>query len=302
MISVKIIADSINVATGDRLVTFLWTYPRYIHAEVMTHRVFSRNAASSRAIPTTRFRDMVQQNPVIPSHWSANQAGMQADAELSPEAQVYVASLWTELRDISVRYHTVLTDEHGLHKQVANRILEPWFHIQVLVSATEWLNWFKLRCHPAAHPDIQQLADESLVHFMAHTPEEKQPDDWHLPYWSEALRGMTSEEQRLVCAARAARLSYANFDGQVDLLKDLELARRLRKSGHWSPFEHVAVAAHPHMRKPETGCSNFQGWTQYRKLCAGEDGQDIRLDDLVVQRRLADRITETAQLYRSASE
>ncbi len=290
MIDVKVVADSINVATKDRLTTFLLTYPRYIHAEVMTHRVFSRNAASSRAIPVTKFREDVFNNPVMPQHWGANQKGMQAADELDDTEekwtfQPYVADVdgsdlprmmvtsrklaelkWLEARDQMLTIHKCFATV-GLHKQISNRILEPWFHIQLLVSATEFVNYFALRCHKDAHPDIQGLADMMLYHYMTSQPALKSPGEWHLPYGDQELPTILGEMERAkICVARAARISYKTFEGKIDLEADYELHDRLMKSGHMSPFEHAARAC-----AYGSWIGNFRGWEQYRKMLSGEN-------------------------------
>ena len=296
MVEVKIVADSLNVHTQDRLTTFLLTYPRYIHAELMTHRVFSRNAASSRAIPVMKFRQDVTNNPVIPTHWGANKPGMQAGEELDdtledwiwpaenmpgetdvdgskiPRVKVtnreFVRRTWLAGRDMALEVHLAL-EKAGLHKQIANRVIEPWFHIQVLVSATEFQNWFGLRCHSAAHPDIQILADAMLEMYVTHAPQNKESTQWHLPFGDqEILPGLELGDIVKICVARAARISYKTYEGAIDYAKDIELHNRLKEAGHWSPFEHVAMAT-----KRSDWSGNFRGWAQYRKMFQGENRQ-----------------------------
>lgn len=280
MIEVKVVADSRNAQTQDRLTTFLLTYPRYIHAELMTHRVFSRNAASSRAIPVVKFRQDVVDNPVMPSHWGSNQPGMQAGEELqniledwiwpstgeNVTQREFAKRTWLAARDLALGAHVAL-EKAGLHKQIANRIIEPWFHIQVLVSATEYENWFGLRCHKDAHPDIQALADAMLEFYVTREPVVKPPGDWHLPFGDQEIpSGMSVEDVCKVCTARAARVSYKTFEGEINFAKDIELHDRLKSSGHWSPFEHVAQAA-----KHGIWSGNFRGWRQYRKSFQAEN-------------------------------
>lgn len=283
MISVKKICDSRNCETGDRLTTFLLVYPRYIHAEIMTHRVMSRNAASSRAIPVNKFRLDVLENPVIPVHWSANQKGMQADAELDDldhihtieklTAREYARKLWLEARDHMVDLHRKL-EVVGLHKQIANRLLEPHFHISLLVSATEWENFFSLRCHKDAHPDIQNLADSMLDTYVNSDPVGIEPGQWHLPFGDQDRpEGVDLDTIIKVCVARAARISYKTFEGTIDIAADLALHAKLRASGHLSPFEHVAQAMRPEDYRLYPWSGNFKGFHQYRKQFADENRQ-----------------------------
>lgn len=296
MIEVKMIADSQNVATGDRLTTMLLTYPRYVHAELMTHRVFSRNAASSRAIPVTKFRKDVTDNPVIPSHWGANQPGMAADEELQniledwvwPSTgekvthREYAKRTWLAARDLALGAHLAL-EKVGLHKQIANRIIEPWFHIQVLVSATEWTNWFSLRCSEAAHPDIRDLADMMLEVYVTREPKPIDVGDWHLPFGDQHIVGEVASNLDIVkvCTARAARISYKTFEGEIDFAKDIELHDRLKTAGHWSPFEHPAQAM-----AQSAWSGNFKGFLQYRKQFEGEN-RVVDLRKLLEERKLA---------------
>lgn len=302
MTKVKIIADSVNAATGDRLTTFLLDYPRYIHAELMTHRVFSRNAASSRAIPVAKFRQDVLDNPVMPVHWGANQPGMAADAELNDTLKdwvwtannenitqrEYAKRTWIAARDIALGAHDSLS-RLGLHKQIANRVIEPWFHIQVLVSATEWQNWFALRCSQAAHPDIMVLADAMLEAYLSNKTDWKDPGEWHLPFSDQEMPADMPIDQRIkVCTARAARVSYKTFEGKVDYDADIQLHDRLAASGHWSPFEHPAMA----MEKSEWS-GNFKGWRQHRKSFAAEN-RKVDLAQLWEERKKARGLTSLA--------
>ena len=303
MIKAKIIADSLNEATGDRLTTYNLVYPRYIHAELMTHRQFSRNAASSRAIPTKKFRDDVWDNPVIPKHWGANQKGMQAADELDDKEIItriegvnleeltgekgmtrkhLAEHLWMLAREKMLHIHDLLSLV-GLHKQIANRILEPWFHIEIVCSATEFQNWFALRCHEAAHPDIQALADAMLKEYVENKPVVKKLGEWHLPYGDQEIPdGIDWITLVKVCVARCARVAYKNFNGVINVEDDLKLVDRLSASrpGHWSPFEHPAQAM-----AESNWSGNFKGWRQYRKLFTGENAT-VDLNELYARRIL----------------
>jgi len=191
----EIIADSIN-GTGNRLTTYVLEYPRYIHSEIMTHRVFSKNAASSRAIPIEKMIQQVIDNPAMPTHWGKNMSGMQANEELdnmnkslehgvlfvkNVTAMEKAKLLWLEARDEAIKYVQQL-NEIGLHKQIANRLLEPWFNIRIILSGTEFENFFALRAHKDAHPDLQKLAFLMLEQYNNSTPKLLQPGGWHIPF------------------------------------------------------------------------------------------------------------------------
>lgn len=256
MITAKIQADSINAETGDRLTSFLLVYPRFIHSELMTHRVFSRNAASSRAIPVERMMRTIRENPAMPVEWGKNQKGMQASEVLSQDEEAEAVQRWfTALDDALYNVERLL--ELGVHKQIANRLLEPWAHMTTLVTATEWGNFFRLRAHPAAQPEFQFLAYEMLKAYLESDPETKYRQQWHLPFRHEDDRFLDEETRIKVAVARCARTSYLTHDGEHSIEKDIKLYDRLLQSGHMSPFEHVAT--------PKTGwCNNFYGWMQHR--------------------------------------
>lgn len=270
-IEAKIILRSFR-KNGPTLTTYQLKYPRFIHGELMTHRVFSRNASSSRAIPTAKIIQAIKDDPAMPVHWGRNQTGMQARAELGQEEVEKCKSLWLEARDEAIEKAEKML-EIGLHKQVANRIIEPWSHIHVIVTATEWDNWFRLRAHPDAQPEIRVLAEEMLKQecsprvqsFVSEAAPKK--STWHLPY----IKMEEHEKYRLkdlirMSVARCARVSYMNHDGTDPIPeKDFELHDRLvvAEPEHMSPAEHQAVVFG---EDPNKFYGNFKGWKQYRKF------------------------------------
>ena len=258
-ITSQVIADSI--ADGcPRLTTLQLRYPRFIHAEFMTHRVFSRNASSSRAIPIKRMIEDVMTDPAVPISWGKNQPGMQAGVEL-PSGEYD----WLKARDAAV-YNAELMAELDYHKQIVNRILEPFQHINVLVTATEWDNFFALRDHSDAQPEIKALAVAMRVGMAGSEPYHTQDYGWHLPYVDELF---PSEDTALrISAARCASVSYKTVDGKrMTVDKALDIYDKLNTDPlHASPFEHIA--------RPDPsngpGCRNFNGWHQWRADIEGE--------------------------------
>lgn len=263
MTNVLVIADSIS-PTGYRLTTLQLLYPRFIHAELLTHRVFSRNSASSRAIPIDRTLQMVKENPVLPNHWGKNCKGMQAKEELSDEQIVEAERIWLAARDSIIGYVEQLK-ELGLHKQLANRLLEPWLWIQTVVSSTEWNNFLKLRDHPDAQPEIQVLARMIKTALQDSEPERLEAGEWHLPYIGSLEKQRYSlKEQQWMSAARCARVSYWLRDGQRSTPEsDFQLFQRLAGSDpkHLSPLEHQALCMGDCLRY-----ANFIGWKQLRSF------------------------------------
>lgn len=272
----RIVLDSVSEA-GQRLTTVEAKYPRMVHCELMTHRMFSRNAASSRAIPIEKIIRMVEEDPAMPVWWGKNQSGMQAEVELDMEDRPAAIHGWLHARDVAVQEAHKLVSL-GLHKQIVNRILEPWAWITVCITATDWANFFKLRCHPEAQPEIRHIAEMIQKAMQESVPMARR---WHLPYlhpdetpdvWAD-VPTWNGFDMRSVCVARAARISYLTQDGIRDLSKDVEMYERLRKNGHYSPFEHVAEAMETLYLGGYSG--NFCGWTQYRKSLLNESGREF---------------------------
>ena len=273
MIRAKVIADSIN-PDGVRITTVEGVFNRYLLAEFNTHRVFSRNSASSRAIPVEKVMRQVWSDPALPIHWGANQKGMQARDQLSGWRRWLARRLFLMARIPTLIIVWMLT-KVKLHKQVANRLLEPWVWHTIVFTATEWENFFKLRLHPDAQPEFQEFARCCRVALHESTPRQLKWGEWHLPYVSYVegylIAGDTEGPDPFkngpakVSAACCARVSY-NRAYAKSIAEDLVMCNRLESSGHWSPFEHPACAERGRF-------GNFEGWKQLRKFYAGEDGR-----------------------------
>ena len=290
---VRMIAHSISDANKE-LITMQLKYPRFIHAEFMTHREFSRNASSSRAIPVAKMIEQVRNAPAMPIHWGANQPGMQADNELTAEAAEAAKSYWMRAADQAADLAYEM-NELGLHKQVANRILEPFQWMSVIMTTSNLSNFFGLRCHKDAQPEIKHLAEMMRDCYNASTPVLLREGEWHLPYigeedWVEAYRnckvGRVNRDEpkhdemlkmlQKASVARCARVSYLTHDGQEPSLeKDLALYERLVGSEplHASPTEHQACPDrwdnHEGWYNQELH-GNLIGWKQLRKTLKGE--------------------------------
>lgn len=262
-ISARILADSYHTYDGhSRITTFELRYPRFIHAEFMTHRMFSRNSASSRAIPIEKMIADVQEDAAMFVFWGKNQRGMQAVVELGAADQPEAERLWLAARDAAVEHAWRLLGL-GLHKQNVNRLLEPWMHITVIATATDFANFYKLRRDPAAQPEMQALANAMWDAHTASDPRFMRAGQYHLPLVTDDEIVDESIPWEQVSVGRCARVSYLTHEGKRDPSADIELHNRLATSGHWSPFEHVAV--------PCSGRSgNFNGWSQYRANFANQ--------------------------------
>lgn len=294
-IEAKVICDSIG-EKSPRLTTFQLKYPRFIHSEFMTHRVFSRNASSSRAIPVNKMIADIIEDTAMPIHWGKNQPGMQAKEEHN--APVYdkkdlnnlgmpfprtPEQAWKDVRD-KVIEEAKAFHESEYHKQVVNRLLEPFMHISVIATASNFDNFYHLRRHEDAQPEIKALADAMYSAQKASTPALLSEGDWHLPYVTEADREAYSDPQTLlkVSVARCARVSYLTHDGKEPSLEaDLKLYDRLVGSEplHASPAEHQAKVDGFFIYPPNSELDwnnphlsgNFdKGWIQYRKTLDNE--------------------------------
>lgn len=289
---VKIIARSISEA-GMPLVTAQFKYPRFIHAEFMTHREFSRNASSSRAIPVKKMIEQVRRDPAMPIHWGANQPGMQADNRLEPEKEAIAQEQWVEAAWNAANIAEAM-GYNGLHKQVANRILEPFQWMHVIATTSNTSNFFGLRRHKDAQPEIKLVADMWYEALEESTATLIRKDEWHLPYitandvvkamqWLKYGRIIRSEPSKaeidnlLICisAARCARVSYLTHDGaEPSIEQDLALYERLvgAEPLHASPTEHQATpdTLGPVSWEHPEEHGNLRGWRQFRKMLPGE--------------------------------
>jgi hypothetical protein len=295
----KLILASRSATTGAILYTYVLTYPRIILPEVNTHRMLSRNTASSRAIPSRKVRQAVLDDPFVPLTIGANQRGMQAGGDLSGWRRLVADKTWEWARYPMVLASWVL-EKVGAHKQVVNRIVEPWTYTQQVVTATDLRNVFKLRNHRDAEPHFQVLAsrmkeqadwvetwfdvlgwsgsyhdrrlDVNMELKGVGTMQVLQPGEWHLPFLDKSeISPGTWGLAKKISAARCARVSFLLPDtGERSKIgKDVELHDRLSSSGHWSPFEHQATPT-----EADEYIGNFRAWKQYRKEFPGEDGGD----------------------------
>lgn len=256
----KVIKDSVS-PTGHRLLTMEVTMHRYVLAEFNTHRVFSRNSASSRAIPTSKQLERVRETPANPIEFGANQPGMQAEDVLSDDDADTASAIWTAARKFAANAAEDLA-KLGVHKQVVNRLLEPFMWHTVIVTSTEWDGFYKQRVSPLAQPEIKAAASLMLEAHLASTPVELDYEEWHTPYILDD-EDFDTETAKKISAARCARVSYLTHDGVRDPDKDLELFARLVEADppHASPLEHVATPGD--FVEPNT-LGNLRGWSQLR--------------------------------------
>ena len=264
-----IIADSMSPA-DHRLTTFQITFPRFILAEFNTHRVLSRNSASSRAIPVNKRIEAILESPFVPAAFGAKQRGMQAGDALAEKDQEACRKVWLGAMQDMVRHARRLV-EIGVHKQWANRLLEPFAWHTVIVTATEWENYFALRVSEHAQPEIFTISDMMQKVMGESQPEQLTYGQWHLPLAGDKFEDPPDTEFRVkLSTARCARVSYLTHEGVRDADKDIGLYERLTNNGHMSPTEHPARPMTEEELSKSQWCGNFRGWVQHRKEIPGE--------------------------------
>ena len=302
--SAKVVCDSVSPA-GARLTTIEVTFARFVLAEVNTHRAFSRNSASSRAIPTHKQIRRVVDDPFVPLVWASERPGMQGGDELTGWRRLAAVGAW-RASSLGAAGMARAMVGLGVHKSIANRLIEPFCWHTAIVTATDWDNFFDQRCSPLAQPELRVAAEAMRAALGASTPKPILAGEWHLPYieaedWQEAGQ-MTAEPWvidlvRSVSVARCARVSYLTHDGRRDLGADLVLYERLvtAKPPHASPLEHVATPCRHLPITASTGevtrmghLGNIRGWDQLRHmaLSPGDDssGCASRPPSLLVHR------------------
>ena len=298
LITARIIADSVS-PEGIRMTTMEIEYSRFILAELNTHRMLSKNSASSRAIPVKAMHEHIRANTATPVYWGINQPGMKAKEELTGSDKSWAGYLWAKARDTAIGFSQDMADLN-IHKQITNRITEPWMIMKTVISGTEWANFFWLRDHADAQPEIAVLAHKMHQAYNASVPQQLQPGEWHVPYvrtYRDTRSGIlhyldsldkyiTAEEARVISASCCAQVSYRKSDDSYE--KALKIYQQLIESepAHASPVEHQATPMYVFVDEysPETWqdgvthvsrngdlwSGNLRSWIQHRKLIAGE--------------------------------
>ena len=239
--SVSLVADTLNIDSGTRFSTFLiHDFPKCLLAELNTHRQLVRNTASTRAIPNKKYIEKAREKEYIPT-WTRNQPGMvgMEDDTLDTSS---LTKIWNALFEQAISTSEYLT-YLGAHKQEANRVLDAFIRIPVLLSGTEWENFLKLRTDSSTAPDFQSIAKEIERSLAYSTPKHLSPGEYHIPFSDKMPKGMDTLTKLKIAVARCARISYYNHIGEIDVEKDLALFQRLLDCSHLSCFEHIAYVA-----------------------------------------------------------
>ena len=306
-ITVTALLKSVNVHNGKKMMTLRVKYPRIIHAEKLKHSQLKCNTSSSRAIPVKQNNQYILSDVAMPVRFGKNQSGMQDCGELDnpvvidgksytpQQAWEYAAGLMCKVSDAFA--------DAGYHKQVCNRLTEPFQYTEAVFSGSEWANFFWLRCDQDADPTIKVLAD---LCFQAYADDDDwqllSHGQWHLPYvdckfidgeqvFYQEDKQLTLQEAKLISMSTCAQASYRKEDNSLE--KALVVEGRLfsGKKVHASPSEHQAMAFNmfsdafdgtgiTHHNKQGDLCSgNLVGWVQFRQLINNNVQNDI---DLVI--------------------
>ena len=302
-VSVEIVADSVDIR-GNRITTFELIFPRIVLAEFLTHRLFSRNSSSSRAIPVKRMNEMILEDVAMPVHFGKNQAGMQ-DAGEHSELIIgqYTPSEWWRMAVETMVDFSNEFDKAGYHKQVCNRLVEFGQHMKIVMTSTCMDNWFNLRNHHDADPTIHALALCTLESYRESTPRVLNAGEWHTPYysegfWSEHAHGLDSsgvslQDALMISASCCAQVSYRRLDDTLEKARIIYARLVETQPVHASPTEHQATPievdddykfAVPFYEWPEgvthmdkegnLWSGNFIAWVQYRQLIMSSSGLD----------------------------
>jgi len=253
-ITAKVVADS--KFNDVRLTTVESVLPRWLLPELNTHRLLgpwnngaqSGNSASSRAIPTERNIEAVETDPYVPATFNKRVKGMGVGEEFDQE-RADMARRWWKM---GAEYSTLIAkrlNEVGLDKSRVNRTMEPYLWHKVILSATEWENFFHLRRPPSGQVDLtfgaqlemQMLAIEIYNAISTSMALELEPGEWHLPYITDDEKMILSDED--ACFVSGRRVAAVSFDRDVtDEAYSVSIAKAhgLVSSEHWSPFEHIA--------------------------------------------------------------
>jgi len=299
LITAKVIADSVS-PEGVRMTTMEIEYPRFILAELNTHRMLSKNSASSRAIPVKSMHEFIKANPATPVYWGINQPGMKAKEELVGIDLSEAKHIWNKAKDDALHWAAALSDRLGVHKQIANRVTEPWMIMKTVISGTEWANFWWLRAHADAQPEIHELATKMITAYNKSTPQLLKAGEWHLPYVKSTRLSsgeliyldnedlpITLKQAQVISASCCAQVSYRKSDDT--LAKAEKVFKMLIESQpcHASPVEHQATpmdldstdkydpecweTGTTHVsRNGDLWSGNLRGWIQFRKLINGE--------------------------------
>ena len=286
----RVVAYSISEETNERVITFEVETPRLIWSEVMTHRLFSRNGASSRAIPVSKMIEMVLEKPAMPVRFGANQPGMQDSGEgfngvvsfeslsLRPQ-DAWAACSWAAA-EMAGKFSAA-----GFHKQIANRLLEPFQYMKAVITFTgDGANFFGLRDHADADPTICELA-QCMKEAMELAPMKYlKSGDWHMPYYKDGafIKGRDKGLQKAlkISASCCAQVSYRKLDDSEEKAEVVYDRLVNSKPVHASPFEHQATPLKKsngfrskyvtHIDRDGNPCSgNFRNWGQYRQQIEG---------------------------------
>jgi len=310
---VEMIQASRCINTGKEIFTLVCEYPRAIHAQLLTHNVFSKNSSSTRAVPIAAAIKQIENNPAK-YIWTEKQSGMQGALSTEDQAIVY-NEVFDWARSAAIE-HTLELVKQGAHKQNAGRLLEPFQNIKIVLTSTEWKNWDWLRDHEDAQGEIADLA-RAIKHARDNAKViELNAGEWHVPFVNryrcpeyddltyylddENQTDLTVEEAKLISMSVCAQVSYRKEDYTLEKANKMKGMLLNGSKVHASPFEHQATPVSSytentgsndpyefesweegvtHLDRTGNLCSaNFKNWIQHRQLIKNHDGANLTED------------------------
>jgi thymidylate synthase ThyX len=221
---------------GTKIATLEVKVPYHTWIHLLTHRAFSRNAQSSRGIPFTR---LLERATYIPESFPINKPGMSPENYIDkthPDYQT-LCNLWIKARTLAIETANTMY-LHEVHKEIINRVIQPYCYITGIITATDWDNFIELRTASSTQEDTRKVAIRvrEIINDMQFMNQM-----WHIPYVDTMNEKMPINDSLLISAARCARVSYLNHNNEKNNHeKDMKLANQLLTDKHMSPFEHQA--------------------------------------------------------------
>jgi len=277
---VQLLKHSVN-PIGEEAITFFWTYERFIHAEVMTHRTFSRNYSSSRAIPYERMMEWVGKDPANHLHLGSNQAGMVSGKEVdnADTLRSDIALKFFEMRE----WCDSLVDKYNPHKEVINRYTEPWGWItgMATMGRRAFMNFISLRCSRGANPNIQRVAISCLRLYKSSVPQQLEYMQWHTPFFDDYIpHGLVSDSNvRVGLIWSGARSAWCSYNNPT---KDATFEKAQIRHDDCVKFKHVTPLEHPLQARNDGKAHGLvPGYNSYRSMIPGESVEDLNIDEIL---------------------
>lgn len=246
-VKVSLIAMTRNAYSNKVITTLLCEYPRYIHSEIMTHRQLSRNSGSSRATPFNIYCERIIKDPAFFAELGINRSGMNADSVLNKENAEAFKHEYMQLMHHTVDTAMSWSAKYNLHKQIINRVLEPYVRTSTVITATEWDNFLYTRAIAKGVEPVMHLLANCIKQAVDYANENAKDGVAHLPFVTDNEFNTCSLKDCVKHAvSRSARCTIlSNVTKKLSTIEEDEKLYNWLSSAdpmHASPFEHIAFA------------------------------------------------------------